>query len=172
MFKKLLFLFLFSIFSWSSAQKTDSLQIDFPAKYKLKLSNYKENVELKVLEYIPENENWENYSIIVTKLTMKKMASVPIDMLFEYHKKMAEEKVNNLTIKEISKNKVGENEFKLFTMEADAYKDNSGTESQVYYVVKGDKDIIMCIAAIRKNTLPAEFVDEWSKIFLKSEFIK
>lgn len=172
MFKKLLFLFLFSMFSWSSAQKTDSLQIDFPTKYRLKLSNSKKNVEMKVLEYIPENENWENYSIIVTKLTMKNMAAVPMETLFEYHKKMAEEKVSNLTINEISKNKEGEKEFKLFTMEADAYKDNSGTESQVYYFVKGDKDIIMCIAALRKNKLPAEFVDEWSKIFLKSQFIK
>ncbi|KQS92372.1 hypothetical protein ASG21_07985 [Chryseobacterium sp. Leaf394] len=172
MFKKLSLLFFFSIFFWSSAQKTDSLQIDFPAKYKLKLANSKENMQMKVLEYIPENENWENYSIIITKLTMKNMAQVPLQTVFEYHKKMAEEKVENLTVTEISKNKEGEKEFKLFTMEADAYKDNSGTESQVYYFVKGDQDIIMCIAAIKQKKLPAEFVDEWSKIFLKSQFIK
>lgn len=172
MFNKLSFLFFFSIFFWSSAQKTDSLQIDFPAKYKLKLANSKENMQMKVLEYIPENENWENYSVIITKLTMKNTASLPLQTLFDYHKKMAEEKVNNLTIKEISSNKDGEIEFKLFTMEADAYKDSSGTESQVYYFVKGDQDIILCIAAVKQKKLPAAFIDEWSKIFLKSQFIK
>ena len=172
MLKRLSVLFLACMFLWSAAQKTDSLQIDFPAKYKLKLSNSKENIEMKVLEYIPENENWENYSIIVTKLTMKNMASVPLQTLFEYHRKMAEEKVEHLTITEISKNSENGREFKLFTMEADAYRDHSVTESQVYYFVKGDKDIIMCIAAIRQKKLPAEFVGEWSNIFLKSQFIK
>lgn len=172
MLKKLSFLFLFSMFFWSSAQKTDSLQIDFPAKYRLKLSNSKENMQMKVLEYIPENENWENYSIIITKLTMKNTAALPLQTLFEYNKKMAEEKFNNLTITEISTNKAGEKEFKLFTMEADVYKDSSGTESQVYYFVKGDRDIILCIAAVKQKKLPAGFVNEWSNIFLKSQFIK
>ncbi|KQT18209.1 hypothetical protein ASG31_05630 [Chryseobacterium sp. Leaf404] len=160
------------MFFWSSAQKTDSLQIDFPAEYKLKLANSKENMQMKVLEYIPENENWENYSIIVTKLTMKNTASLPVATLFEYHRKQAEEKVHHLTVTELSENKQTGKEYKLFTMEADAYKESKDAESQVYYFVKGDKDIILCIAAVKQKKLPAEFVDEWSEIFLKSKFIK
>lgn len=172
MIKKLSLLFFFSIFFWSSAQKADSLQIDFPDKYKLKLANSKENMQMKVLEYIPENENWENYSIIITKLTMKNTASLPMQTLFDYHKKMAEEKVVNLKVTEISRNKEGEKEYKLFTMEADAYKDAAGTESQVYYFIKGNQDIILCIAAIKQKKLPAEFIEEWSNVFLKSRIIK
>ncbi|WP_312075837.1 hypothetical protein [Chryseobacterium sp.] len=172
MFKKISFLFFLSLFFWSFAQKTDSLQIDFPAKYKLKLASSQQNMQIKMLEYIPENENWENYSIIVTKLIMKNTANIPLETVYQSHIKVAQEKTENLDIKEISRNKSGENEFILFTAESDGYKDSDIPESQVYYFVKGSKDIIMCIAAIKAKKLPSEFIDEWSNIFLKSRIIK
>lgn len=172
MFKKLSFLIFFSALSFCRAQKTDSLQIELPAKYKLKLADSKQNTQMKMLEYIPEHENWENYSIIVTKLIMKNAVNVPLETVYEGHKKMTLDKAKGVTINEISRNKPGEREYVLFTVETEEFPDSETTESQVYYFVKGDKDIIMAISAIKAKKLPQEFIDEWSNIFLKSRIIK
>jgi len=170
--KKLLFslslVFYLSVF----AQERDSLQFSLPEKYNLHLEEKQENDQMIMMEYIPKGQNWDNYDIIVTKLVSKNMASVPLQTFFDNHKKLSQSKTRNLRIKELSRNKKGEREYILFTMEADSYKDSNTTESQVYYLTKGNNDIFTCIAAIKEKNLPNKFVEEWSKVFLQSQIIK
>jgi hypothetical protein len=166
-------LFLSISFSLSlSAQKRDSLQFSLPEKYNLHLEEQQENDQMIMMEYIPKGQNWDNYDIIVTNLVTKNAASIPLQTFFDNHKKLSQSKTQNLRIKELSRNKKGEREYILFTMEADSYKDSNTTESQVYYLTKGDNDVFTCIAAIKEKNLPKKFVEEWSKVFLQSQIIK
>jgi len=169
--KFLLFLsisFSLSIYS----QKIDSLQFSLPEKYNLHLEEKQENDKMIMMEYIPKGQNWDNYDIIVTKVVTKNAASIPLQTFFDNIKKRVQSKTKNLRIKEVSRNKKGEREYILFTMEADSYKDSKTTESQVYYFAKGDNDVFMCIAAVKEKNLPKKFVEEWSKVFLQSQIIK
>jgi hypothetical protein len=162
----------FSVSSLLYAQKRDSLQFSLPEKYHLHLEEKQEDDRMVMMEYIPEGQNWDNYEIIVTKLVSKNLAQVPLQTFFDNTKKLLQSKTKNLKIKELSRNKKGEREYILFTAEADAYRDSKDTESQIQYYVKGENDVFMCMAALKKKNLPADFVEEWSKVFLQSRIIK
>lgn len=170
--KKLLILFSFSFCSIIYSQKRDSVQIVLPPKYNLHLAEKQENDKMIMMEYIPKGQNWDNYDIIVTKITVKNAAKIPLQSFFESQKKIAEGKTENLRIKELSRNKENEREYILFTMEADSYKDSKTTESQVHYITKGEQDVLMFISAIKEKSLPDEFVKEWAKVFEQSQIIK
>lgn len=167
--------YLFLTLSLSSvlyAQKRDSLQFSLPEKYNLHLEEKQENEKMILMEYIPKGQNWDNYSIIVTKLVSKNMAQVPLQTFFDNNKKLIRSKAKKTKVKELSRNTNGGREYILFTVEADSYEDSATTESQVYYFTKGINDVFMCIAAIKEKKLPQSFVDEWSKVFLQSQIIK
>ncbi|WP_292008367.1 hypothetical protein [Chryseobacterium sp.] len=170
--KKLIVLFTLSLFSAFYAQKKDSLQFNLPSKYNFQLAEKQENDQMIMMEYIPKGQNWDNYDIIVTKLTIKNGARVPLQAFFDNQSKLVESKTENLRVKELSRNKENEREYILFTMEADAYKGSNTTESQVYYLTKGEQDVFICISAIKEKNLPGKFIDEWSKVFLQSQIIK
>ncbi|WP_419870781.1 hypothetical protein [Chryseobacterium sp. CT-SW4] len=74
MMKKLATLFIFSFFSVFNAQKKDSLQFVLPAEYSLYLAENQKTPQMEMLEYIPKGQNWDNYNLIVTKLTIKNAA--------------------------------------------------------------------------------------------------
>ena len=68
--KKLGFFLLFISFLGFS-QKRDSLVLKLPEKYHLTLKNNQENAQQIFREWIPENQNWENYDIIFTQSIIK-----------------------------------------------------------------------------------------------------
>lgn len=166
------FVILGLIFScFLSAQKSDSLRLEFPKKYNLKLEAKQENSKMKMLEWIPKGKNWDNYDIIATMITLKDGAKIPLELLKQNQYKIAVEKTEGLKLTDLEKNKEGEREYILFKMEAKSYKNSPNTESQLFYFTKAENDLFICISALRTESLSKEFVDEWTKVFKESQII-
>lgn len=170
--KNLLFI-LFLIPFLGFSQKKDSLYVPFPEKYHLALKNNQQDDKQIFREWIPENQTWENYSIIVTSFVLKNGKNLPLDLYKNLTIKGLKEKTKGFKYTEIERygdeNNGG---YLIFKSEAESYKDSNDKESQIYYLTKGKNDFFVYIVALKTNYLPEDFVKEWTNVYKKSKFIE
>ncbi len=169
--KKLGFFLLFISFLGFS-QKRDSLVLKLPEKYHLTLKNNQENAQQIFREWIPENQNWENYDIIFSQSIIKDGEFVSIDYYRDYMVKLLQQSTIGFKYTELEREGDEMKGHLIFKCESDAIKNSDGKESQIYFLTKGKHFFFVNIVALKTSSLPKEFVDEWFKIYKQSNFVE
>jgi len=160
----------FTIIS-SFAQKTESLQIAWPAEYKWKVaSNQKTNAAL-MIELIPGNETLVNWSVMATMMSYKNMrvpdiTQVPVK-LFATTKKSAPQA--KLTV--IEKGVKAGHQWILYKIESPSFKNSNKPESQLYYVIQGDRTLYVNFVALKSSTFATVYVFKWTNVFKASQLV-
>lgn len=123
-------------------------------------------------EYVPKKETVESWSIIGTTLIFKGRADVPIEAAMNIMFNEAKKKAINPKLTVIDKKVDGDNPWILFKIESEGFTNDKTPESQLFYIIEGEIDLYSNFVAIKKSSLPAEFVDHWTAIFKASQFKK
>lgn len=123
-------------------------------------------------EYLPKKESIDSWTILGTTMIYKGKAGVPIEAPMNIMFNGAKKNAINPTLTVIDKKVDGDNPWILFKIEAEGFTNDKTPESQLYYIIEGENDLYSNFVAIKKSSLPAEFVDQWTAIFKASQFKK
>jgi hypothetical protein len=58
----------------------------------------------------------------------------------------------------------------LFKVETPSFPNDPKPESQLWYVIQGEKTLHSMFIAKKEKTLSKEFIKKWSKVFKSGEF--
>ncbi|WP_374949300.1 hypothetical protein [Mucilaginibacter sp.] len=170
--KKLFLLVLITCFTSALfAQKTENLQIAWPAEYKWKIGSNQKTAAANMIELIPGNETLSNWSIIATMMSYKKM-KVPViskvpEMLFATAKKNAP--LAKLTVFEQGV-KAG-HQWIIYKVESPTFKNSPKPESQLYFALQGDRTLYVNFVALKSSTFPTVQVFKWTNVFKASQLV-
>jgi hypothetical protein len=168
--KYLLFALVFLVLSIPAWSQSDNLKIPWPTDWKI-ATNQKTRTQV-MMEYIPKTEDIDHWSTIGTTNIFIGKAGVPIETTMNITFSGAQKTAINPVLTLIDKNAEGDHPWILFKIEAKGFKSDPHPESQLYYVVEGENDLFSNFVALKKSSLPKDFVDNWTAIFKSSQFTK
>jgi hypothetical protein len=168
--KYLLFAWVFLALSIPGWSQSYSLKIPWPTDWKI-ATNQKTRTQV-MMEYIPRTEDIDHWSTIGTTNIFIGKAGVPIEATMNITFSGAQKTAINPVLTLIDKNAEGDHPWILFKIEAEGFKSDPHPESQLYYVVEGENDLFSNFVALKKSSLPKDFVDNWTAIFKSSQFTK
>lgn len=160
-----------SQFCGNKQQDGESLSLHWPENENWKIGSNQENDEMTMLELIPSNETFENWTEIGTMMAIKGAKNIPVDkamnMMFEQSKKNSPKA--KLTF--IEKDESVKFPWIIFTIESPNFKDDKKPESQLWYIVQGKTSLYTNFRAIKKSTIPTDLKDKWIKFFKTGEIV-
>jgi hypothetical protein len=162
------FLFTAQVAPAQTGQET--LRLFLPSEYKWKAAADQEQGKNRMLEMIPGNETLNNWSIIVTTVSMKGVKNMRLDPIMNAIYSKTKSMNPQATMRVIERGNLGANPWVIFKIEAGLKKVNN-PESQLYYLVQGNQNLYNNFVAIKKNALGVLFVDKWTRTFKASRFV-
>ena len=168
--KKLVFLCLVLFSGMFFGQKKEVLKVNLPKEYEWKVVHNYESDKTDFIIFIPKNENENNWSILVNIMSSKSFITINEDFikgLFE-SQSPTKDPLAKLTI--LGKSKEGEGIWVLFKVETPSFPNDPKPESQLWYVIQGEKTLHSMFIAKKEKTLSKEFIKKWSKVFRSGEF--
>ena len=168
--KKLVFLCLVLFSGMFFGQKKEVLKVNLPKEYEWKVVHNYESDKTDFIIFIPKNENENNWSILVNIMSSKSFITINEDFikgLFE-SQSPTKDPLAKLTI--LGKSKEGEGIWVLFKVETPSFPNDPKPESQLWYVIQGEKTLHSMFIAKKEKTLSKEFIKKWSKVFKSGEF--
>ena len=93
-----------------------------------------------------------------------------VDIIIKIYEEatLKESPLAKLTI--LEKSKEGEGIWVLFKVETPSFPNDPKPESQLWYVIQGEKTLHSMFIAKKEKTLSKEFIKKWSKVFRSGEF--
>jgi hypothetical protein len=172
MMKRINFFIAVILFTISAyGQTRELLKIDWPAEYKWKIGSDQENEKQHMIEIIPGNETFENWSIIGTMISYKGARNVTMDIVLNLMYDEAKKHGDDPTLTPIERNDTAENAWVLFKIEAPHYKHIKNPESQLFYVIQGHSSLYSNFVAVKEESLSPGFVEKWTKVFKASQLV-
>ncbi|MBD1391970.1 hypothetical protein [Mucilaginibacter glaciei] len=153
------------------AQTTETLKIAWPGEYNWKVGSNQKTSAANMIELIPGKETLTNWTIMATMMSYKNM-KVPViskvpPMLFAQTKKNAP--LAKLTV--IEQGVKSGRQWILYKIESPSFKNSPKPESQLYYVIQGDKTLYVNFVALKSATFPTVYVFKWTNVFKASQIV-
>lgn len=160
-----------SQFCGNEQQDGESLKLHWPESENWKVGSNQGNEEMTMLELIPSNETFENWTEIGTMIAIKGAKKIPMDkamnMMFEQSKKNSPKA--KLTF--IEKDENVKFPWIIFTIECPNFKDDKKPESQLWYIVQGKTSLYTNFRAVKRSSIPTNLKDKWIKFFKTGEIV-
>lgn len=154
-----------SRFCGNEQQKGESLLLNWPENENWKVGSNQENDEMTMIELIPSNETFDNWTEIGTMIAIKGAKNIPMDqamnMMFDQSKK----KSSKAKLTFIEKEENVEFPWIIFTIECPNFKDDKRPESQLWYIVQGKSSLYTNFRAIKQSQIPSNLKDKWIEFF-------
>lgn len=158
-------------FCTSISAKLRKEQISFQWPKGWKVGDDQENKDQHVVDYIPKDENIENWTELINTTIVKNVVGVPMDkamnLMFDQFKTTAPDA--KLTF--IEKEEQAQFPWILFAIESPRFVDDETPESQLWYVVQGKKHLYLNFRAIKKDHIPKALLAEWKSFFNSAKVI-
>jgi hypothetical protein len=148
----------------------EKLVIPWPAETKWKIGSTQENPKQKFVEYIPEKESIDKWTIIGTMVTFKDYTNIQMDVAKNIVFSESKENVVDPVLTIIERGDDAKYPWIIFKIEAAACRNSPAPESQLVYIVQGEDNLYSNLVAIKEKALPDEFTAKWTKIFKASSF--
>ena len=153
------------------AQKTENLQIAWPAEYKWKVASNQRTAAANMIELIPGNETLTTWTTMATMMSYKNMMVPDITkvppMLFATYKKNAP--LAKLTV--IEKGVKAGHQWIIYKVESPSFKNSTKPESQLYYAIQGARTLYVNFVALKSSTFATVYVFKWTNVFKASQLV-
>ncbi|MCO5934783.1 hypothetical protein NAF17_04460 [Mucilaginibacter sp. RB4R14] len=142
-------------------QKVEKLTFPLPAEYKFKVGSDQENAQTHFIEMIPQNETFDNWSIIFSSTLAKGVKGLGMDKAVDYMYTTAKNTAIDPKLTIIEKNESGH--WALFTIETAKYKVSPKPESQLFYVIEGSSGLFINSIALKQKKIPCRICNEMER---------
>ncbi len=148
----------------------ETLRLFLPTEYKWKMASDQESGNARMMELIPGNETLNNWSIIVTTVSMKGVKNTPLTSIMNtiYNKTKVNAPQSKLVM--IERKDVGPNPWIIFRI-SPGFGKSRNPESQLYYLIQGNQNLYNNFVAVKKDMLGPLFIDQWTRVFKSSKLI-
>ena len=152
-------------FCGNNQQDGESLSLHWPESENWKVGSNQENDEMAMLELIPSNETFENWTEIGTMISIKGAKNIPMDKAMEM--KFEDLKISSPKAKLtfIEKDENAEHPWIFFTIECPKFKNDKNPESQLWYITQGKTSLYMNFRAIKESSIPENLKNKWIQFF-------
>jgi len=167
----LLAIALFAAVNSSIAQtKNETLRLFLPTAYQWKMASDQERGNARMMELIPGNETLNNWSIIVTTVSMKGVKGMSLTTIMNtiYSKTKVNAPQSKLVM--IERKDIGTNLWIIFRI-SPGFGKSQNPESQLYFVIQGNQNLYNNFVAVKKDMLSPLFIDQWTRVFKSSKLI-
>jgi hypothetical protein len=151
--------------------KKEILKIVWCEEYNWKIATNQEDNSTHLLEIIPGNDKIENWTMLGTMMSLKNTKVFKADQLIELFRQSSLEESPNAKLTVLESNDTTTNIWVLFKIETPKFPNDTKPESQLYYVIQGEKTLYVNFIAIKEKTLSDDFVQKWAKVFKASELV-
>lgn len=152
-------------FCGNEQQGGESLLLDWPEDENWKLGSSQENDRMAMIELIHSNETLENWTEMGTMMSMKGVRNLPMDKAMNLFHEQAKANSPKSKLTFLEKDETAEHPWIIFTIESPSFKNGSGPESQLWYVVQGKTSLYTNFRAIKKASIPSDLKDKWVAFF-------
>lgn len=156
--------------SISAQTNNETLRLFLPTEYKWKIASDQESGNARMMELIPGNETLNNWSIIVTTVSMKGVKNMPLTTIMNtiYNKTKVNAPQSKLVM--IERKDIGPNPWIIFRI-SPGFGKSRNPESQLYFVIQGNQNLYNNFVAVKKDMLGPLFIDQWTRVFKSSKLI-
>jgi tetratricopeptide (TPR) repeat protein len=154
-----------SQFCGNEQQNGESLSLHWPENENWKIGSNQENDYMTMLELIPSNETFENWTEIGTMMSIKGVKNVPMDKAMEMKFEDLKKSSPKAKLTFIEKDESVEYPWIIFTIECPKFKNDKNPESQLWYITQGKTSLYINFRAVKESTVPANLRDKWIKFF-------
>jgi hypothetical protein len=161
-------LFCFSAASYAQ-EKTENLKITWPEEYKWRIASSTEDSLSHILEIIPGDESLKKWSILGYMQSVKRVVVPNLDIIINAYSKGALKDSPKGKFTVLEKDAGVKHFWILYKLETPNFPDDPTPESQLWYIIQGDKAMYVNFVAIKEATLSDSFVAKWTKVFKGSE---
>ena len=152
-------------FCGNEQQLGESLSLHWPESENWKIGSNQENDEMTMLELIPSNETFENWTEIGTMISLKGAKNIPMDKAMEMQFAELKKSSPKAKLTFIEKNENVEFPWIIFTIECPKFKDDKNPESQLWYLTQGKTSLYMNFRAIKESAIPENLKNKWILFF-------
>jgi len=152
-------------FCGNEQQDGESLSLHWPENENWKIGSNQENDEMTMLELIPSNETFENWTEIGTMISIKSAKNIPMDKAMEMQFAQLKKDSPKAKLTFIEKDENVKFPWIIFTIECPKFKDDKNPESQLWYIIQGKTSLYMNFRAIKESTIPENLKKKWIEFF-------
>jgi hypothetical protein len=148
----------------------ETLRLFLPTAYQWKVASDQERGNARMMELTPGNETLNNWSIIVTTVSMKGVKNLPLTTIMNtiYTKTKVNAPQSKMVL--IERKDVGANPWIIFRI-SPGFSSSRNPESQLYFVIQGNQNLYNNFVAVKKDMLSPLFIDKWTRVFKSSKLI-
>ncbi|WP_345947838.1 hypothetical protein ABDD95_13380 [Mucilaginibacter sp. PAMB04274] len=154
--------------SFAQSQQ-ETLRLFLPSEYNWKLGSDQESGKNRMMELIPKNETLNNWSIIVTTVSMKGVKNMKLDPIMNAIFEKTKSRTPQSKLRIIERKDSGTNPWIIFKIEPGLNVKNP--ESQLYYIFQGNQNLYNNFVAVKKDMLGPLLVEKWTKAFKASKLV-
>ena len=168
--KKLIFLCLMLFSGMFFGQEIEEiLEVPWPKEQKWKQLYDKKGLTSRLVAYIPDKENENNWTIKGRILYLYYAAENDVADVIDTYKDTFENNAPNAKMKvlEISKDRK-KAIFKVENIQSEKLPHKQ--ESELYYVFMGYDTVCIAFVSVKEKKLSTAFVKKWSEIFKNSKY--
>ena len=160
-----------SQFCGNEQQDGESLALHWPESENWKIGSNQENDKMTMLELIPSNETFDNWTEIGTMISIKGAKNIPMDkaMVMQFERLKESSPKAKLTF--IEKDESVEYPWIIFTIESPKSKDYKNPESQLWYITQGKTSLYVNFRAVKESTVSATLKNKWINFFKTAKII-
>ncbi|MFD2286664.1 hypothetical protein GJU39_18855 [Pedobacter petrophilus] len=153
------------------AQAQETLKIAWPDEYKWKIGSNQKSGNTRMVELLPGNASFKNWTIIGTMLSMMGSTSVSVEqaMTMTYNQTLKNAPGAKITM--IEKGIKSGSPWILFRVESPGFNNSDTPESQLYYIIQGKRALYSNFVAVKQPALSVLFVEKWAKVFKNSMLV-
>lgn len=153
-------------------QDLEALKILWPEEYKWKIIANQEDDGLQMLQLVPETESAEKWTIMGSMMSAKGVKNPNLENVMRVFRDAALQESPKAVLTFIEKDEKATFPWLLFKIESPNFPNDPIPESQLYYIVQGNTSLYSTFVGIKEESLSAEFIEKWSKIFKSSVILK
>ncbi|MCL6462756.1 MAG: hypothetical protein I4O51_12925 [Flavobacterium micromati] len=152
-------------FCGNDQQDGESLSLHWPESENWKIGSNQENDEMSMIELIPSNETFENWTEIGTMISLKGAKNIPMDKAMEMKFEELKKSSPKAKLTFIEKDENAQYPWIFFTIECPKFKNDKNPESQLWYVTQGKTSLYINFRAIKESSIPENLKNKWIQFF-------
>lgn len=156
----------------TSAQAlTETLKVKWPEEYHFKVGADQTEESVHVVDYIPENESIEDWTILANTMSLQGIVGTPMDKMMEIIRTQTLKTAADAKLTFLEKDTSNKYPWILFMVETPKFDTDSKPESQLFFIRQGVKTTYITFVAVKQPSLSKPFIDKWSAVFKSSEVV-
>ena len=145
--------------------------LNWPQKENWKQQTPQENDKMKFVEFLRNNETFENWTEIGTMITYKGITGEDVEFRAQSMYQITKEKCPQAKFTIIEMDKKIEYPWIIFSTECPVSDETKTPESQLWYLVQGNASLYLCDRAVKQKFLPKDKLLNWTKFFKTAEIV-